>query len=491
MDAPGTVFYLIPLNELAEQIVHDPSNSQRLSYVDHIQAGEAILRVGLDQKLKNPPYLVTFGRREHNDIVLNKYFSRNDQCYFDFNANTGELILHDISQYKDTDLCDIETYIDEEGVPREREGLQQIWKSPRQCVVVLSPDLYRDPGDPRGRYSNWILRMRKAKFRLVPRRIRDGDEGQLMEERLAFAGRVDPERTYEGTMQRLSNFGLLSVALTTTIPPSTIAPRNLRFQTKLDPTQDKVIRYTRLRQLGKGGQGDVHKVVDMYNGNHYACKIIAVKETVSGLNIHSERDFRAKVEAEVNLVKRIHHHKNIVPYDFQQSFRCGQNIEIFMPIYEGSLHDLIKPLRPSEGRRAPLGSEIVPDALRDITIRMLGQILDALDFVHTQEPPIIHRDIKPANILYRGGGENFFLTDFGIAKVVDTSRTAIGTTLYAAPEVMRGSEQTPKVDIYGLGVTVVDCLLTLPSEDQVRKLKTWNRWYAYIQMLLNQQEKLL
>ena len=81
-----------------------------------------------------------------------------------------------------------------------------------------------------------------------------------------------------------------------------------------------------------------------------------------------------------------------------------------------------------------------------MTNRMLYQILDALDFVHTYNPQIIHRDIKPANILYQGN--KFLLTDFGIAKVVDTSRTMAGSKWYAAPEVRQNGEQTPKVDIY-------------------------------------------
>ena len=115
-----------------------------------------------------------------------------------------------------------------------------------------------------------------------------------------------------------------------------------------------------------------------------------------------------------------------------QGFRIGHNIEIFMPICEGSLHDII-PREKLKGR----------DAARDLAERMLVQMLDALHFVHTREPPVTHRDIKPANILYQG--TRFLLTDFGIAKVVDTSRTMIGTPWYAALEVVRrNAEQTPK-----------------------------------------------
>lgn len=88
----------------------------------------------MDQQLKSPPYLVRFGQREHNDVILNNRFSRNDQCYFDFNKETGELLLHDISENNDTQLYD----------PAEEHPRPQISKTRRQCVMVLSPDPYRD-----------------------------------------------------------------------------------------------------------------------------------------------------------------------------------------------------------------------------------------------------------------------------------------------------------------------------------------------------------
>lgn len=143
-----------------------------------------------------------------------------------------------------------------------------------------------------------------------------------------------------------------------------------------------------------------------------------------------------------------------------------------MPIYDGSLHDLIWQYRP-RGLRA----------MMHITRRMLSQISDALDYVHSRVQPVIHRDIKPANILYRG--DKFFLTDFGIAKVIDTSSTCVGTMWYAAPEVCYNREQTPKVDIYSLGVTVVECLVGLPTKERPR---TWGvrDWFQALQALMAQ-----
>lgn len=145
-----------------------------------------------------------------------------------------------------------------------------------------------------------------------------------------------------------------------------------------------------------------------------------------------------------------------------------------MPIYEGNLHDLLKRLRHG----AP---EIVPAK----TGMALNQILDALDFVHTRDPPVIHRDIKPPNILYRS--DKSFLTDFGIAKVVDSSSTAVKSEWYIAPEVRKNGEQTTKVDIWGLGVTIVECLAELPPEEERHDtFIEWEWWYEDLQVRLNQ-----
>lgn len=301
MDQPGTIFCLVPTNKYATEIVADAANHERRC-VDPNIAPVPFLRIGVDQRLKTPPHLARFGRRDCNDIILNNRFSRNDQCYFDFQKDTGELLLHDISEDAETELYDIDSVACE---------CPQIWKTPRQCVVLLSPDPYAPP-EKRDRI--WIFRIRLAKFHLIPRRTPgDRSEAAFTEERLAFAGQSDPERTYEGTMQQLINLGrqsLQSAALTTTHKPSSTAtynPHNTRFKTPLEPEKDEVIRFTKLRRLGKGGQGEVHKVVDMYNGNHYACKILAVKE-VPEWGIHSEKDFKARVEMEVNLVKQVQHH---------------------------------------------------------------------------------------------------------------------------------------------------------------------------------------
>jgi serine/threonine protein kinase len=165
-----------------------------------------------------------------------------------------------------------------------------------------------------------------------------------------------------------------------------------------------------------------------------------------------------------------------VPYIYTQGFKIGENIEIFMPVYDGNLYQFMERYEDK-----------TPTMVRARTDRMIHQILNALDFVHTHNPQIIHRDIKPANILYQG--DKFLLTDFGIAKVVDTSRTMAGSKWYVAPEVLQNREQTPKVDIYGLGVTFVECLKGFPPDAEREVIwQNWEQWYRHLQILLNQHE---
>jgi serine/threonine protein kinase len=92
-------------------------------------------------------------------------------------------------------------------------------------------------------------------------------------------------------------------------------------------------------------------------------------------------------------------------------------------------------------------------------------VADALAYVHALG--IIHRDIKPANILLVPGrsGEPLRpkLTDFGIARILDSTRltttgTMVGTAAYLSPEQARGAELGPASDIYSLGLVLLECL---------------------------------
>jgi formylglycine-generating enzyme required for sulfatase activity/serine/threonine protein kinase len=105
------------------------------------------------------------------------------------------------------------------------------------------------------------------------------------------------------------------------------------------------------------------------------------------------------------------------------------------------------------------------------------QLLDALYYLHTHEPPIIHRDIKPQNLKLMPNGQ-VILLDFGLAKGSVGGMT-MGVSIqgytpnYAPLEQMRGSGTDARSDIYSLAVTM-HCLLTgqMPPDAVSRAIET-------------------
>lgn len=102
-------------------------------------------------------------------------------------------------------------------------------------------------------------------------------------------------------------------------------------------------------------------------------------------------------------------------------------------------------------------------------VAILQQCLSALEYLHTRSRPIIHRDIKPANILvyYRNEGASYLhvkLSDFGLAKQ-GTPNTHCGSKMYTAPEIIRVHKYTSAVDVWSLGVVILELAHGLPSSN--------------------------
>jgi serine/threonine-protein kinase len=92
---------------------------------------------------------------------------------------------------------------------------------------------------------------------------------------------------------------------------------------------------------------------------------------------------------------------------------------------------------------------------------IVARVADALDYAHRQN--VVHRDIKPANIMYSVETDAVKVTDFGIARITDSSKTrtglVLGTPSFMSPEQLAGKKVDGRSDLYSLGVMLYQMLV--------------------------------
>jgi serine/threonine-protein kinase len=108
------------------------------------------------------------------------------------------------------------------------------------------------------------------------------------------------------------------------------------------------------------------------------------------------------------------------------------------------------------------GRDLVPytkaDALLPLPLVMsiVARVADALDYAHKNN--VVHRDVKPANVMYEPQSDQVKVTDFGIARITDSSRTktgmVLGTPSFMSPEQLAGKKIDGRSDLFSLGVTL-------------------------------------
>jgi serine/threonine-protein kinase len=90
----------------------------------------------------------------------------------------------------------------------------------------------------------------------------------------------------------------------------------------------------------------------------------------------------------------------------------------------------------------------------------VARVAEALAYAHTQN--VVHRDIKPANIMYESESDTVKVTDFGIARITDSSKTktglVLGTPSFMSPEQLAGKKVDGRSDLYSLGVMLYQML---------------------------------
>ncbi|XP_021864410.2 serine/threonine-protein kinase WNK8-like [Spinacia oleracea] len=202
-----------------------------------------------------------------------------------------------------------------------------------------------------------------------------------------------------------------------------------------DPT-GQYERYNEM--LGEGFYKKVYKGFDNLNGMEIAWCRIKITTKMS----KSDPDTVMRLCTEACLVKNIHH-ENIV--------KCYRSwID-----YENKIIHIITELFTSMTMR----QYIMNHVLVDVTAvkKWCRQILNALDYLHTRNPPILHRDVKVENMFVCGNSGTVKLGDFGVATVLKPGHGAVGvfgTAQYMAPEIFRGN-YNQLVDIHSFGICVL------------------------------------
>ena len=218
-------------------------------------------------------------------------------------------------------------------------------------------------------------------------------------------------------------------------------------------------KYKILNKIGQGGMSIVYLAM-----NEKANKQWAIKEMRKEKNKNYEI-MKQSLITETNLLKELKH-----PYlpSIADIIESDDTIIIVMDYVEG---------RPLSDILAEEGT-IEEDKVADYAI----QLCDVLDYLHSQNPPIIYRDLKPANIMLRPDGK-ITLIDFGTARkynydsVSDT--TCLGTIGYAAPEQFAGEtlrQTDARTDIYNLGATMYHLLTGVNPSEPPYELYPIRRW---------------
>lgn len=205
----------------------------------------------------------------------------------------------------------------------------------------------------------------------------------------------------------------------------------------LIPSQVLNNRYRIARLLSQGGFGSVYRAWDLNLGT--SC---AVKE-----NLETSAAAQAQFQREATILANLRHPN--LPNVRDHFFIPNQGQYLVMDFVEGQ--DLQEKLDQLQGPVPE--SQVLP---------WMDQILDALEYLHSQPSPVIHRDIKPGNIRITPQGKAM-LVDFGIAKVYDPAyRTTLGARAVTpgySPFEQYGQRPTDaRTDLYALGATMYTLL---------------------------------
>jgi serine/threonine protein kinase len=224
----------------------------------------------------------------------------------------------------------------------------------------------------------------------------------------------------------------------------------LRFKHMIEAGTLLQNRYLVDKQIGAGGMGAVYVATDQRFGS-----TVAIKET-----FFTDENLRKAFEREARLLNSLRHPAMARVSDH---FDDGSGQFLVMEFIAGE--DLSE-LLAKRGKAFPVAE----------VLTWADQLLDALDYLHTQEMPVVHRDIKPQNLKLTPRGQ-VILLDFGLAKGNPTdsnhqtnTKSVFGySRVYAPLEQIQGTGTDPRSDFYSLAATLYHLMTGIAPEDALTR----------------------
>jgi serine/threonine-protein kinase len=193
-------------------------------------------------------------------------------------------------------------------------------------------------------------------------------------------------------------------------------------------------RYEIVRELGKGAMGSVYLGKDPKISRIVAIKTMALSQEFAADEL---QDVKNRFFREAETAGRLTHPSIVTIYDAGEEHDLAY---IAMEFLKGS--DLTGYIK--KDRLLPI----------DKVLDLIKRAAEGLGYAHASN--VVHRDIKPANVMWDPKTDSMKITDFGIARITDSSKTktgmVMGTPSYMSPEQLAGHKISGQSDLFSLGV---------------------------------------